>query len=93
MANRGREYAESIIGPLDRSAYNQQRDVVQNTYNTNWQNVQNQYKNLQDKLKLRQEQANKDFAEGLVDVAEKQCIFLSVYHENVKLCGGTIKLC
>ncbi len=70
MANRGREYAESIIGPLDRSAFNQQRDVVQNTYNTNWQNVQNQYKNLQDKLKLRQEQANKDFAEGLVDVAE-----------------------
>lgn len=26
----------------------------------------------------------------LVDVAEKQCIFLSVNHENVKLCGGTM---
>lgn len=70
MANRGREYAESLVGPLDRSAYNQQRDVIQNTYNTNWQNVQNQYKNLQDKLKLQQEQANKDFAEGLVNAAE-----------------------
>lgn len=70
MANKGREYAESLVGPLDRSAYGQQRNVAQNTYNTNWQNVQNKYKNLQDKLKLQQQRANRDFAEGLVDVAE-----------------------
>ncbi len=70
MANRGRKYAENLVGALDRSAYNQQRDVAQNTYNTNWQNVQNQYKNLQDKLKLQQQRANRDFAEGLIDVAE-----------------------
>ena len=70
MANKGREYAESLVGPLDRSAYGQQRTVAQNTYDTNWQNVQNQYKNLQDKLKLQQQRANRDFAEGLVDVAE-----------------------
>ena len=70
MANKGREYAENLVGALDRGAYNQQRDVAQNTYNTNWQNVQNQYKNLQDKLKLQQQRANRDFAEGLIDVAE-----------------------
>ena len=70
MANKGREYAENLVGALDRSDYNQQRDVAQNTYNTNWQNVQNQYRNLQDKLKLQQQKANRDFAEGLVDVAE-----------------------
>jgi len=70
MANKGRTYAENLVGALDRSAYNQQRNVAQNTYNTNWQNVQNQYKNLQDKLKLQQERANRDFAEGLVNVAE-----------------------
>lgn len=70
MANRGREYAEGLVGALDRSAYNQQRDVAKNTYNTNWQNVQNQYKNLQDKLKLQQQRANAEFAEGLVNVAE-----------------------
>ena len=28
-----------------------------------------------------------------VDVTEKQCIFLYVYNENVKLCGGTNKYC
>lgn len=70
MANRGREYAEELVGALDRSAYNQQRDVAKATYNTNWENVQNQYKNLQDKLKLQQQRANRDFAEGLVNVAE-----------------------
>lgn len=70
MANRSREYAENLVGALDRSAYGQQRDVAQNTYNTNWENVQNQYRNLQDKLKLQQQKANRDFAEGLVDVAE-----------------------
>lgn len=70
MANRGREYAEGLVGALDRSAYNQQRDVAKATYNTNWENVQNQYKNLQDKLKLQQQRANRDFAEGLINVAE-----------------------
>lgn len=70
MANRGREYAEGLVGALDRGAYNQQRDVAKATYNTNWENVQNQYKNLQDKLKLQQQRANRDFAEGLVNVAE-----------------------
>lgn len=70
MANKGRKYAEELVGALDRSAYNQQRDVAQNTYNTNWENVQNQYRNLQDKLKLQQQRANRDFAEGLVNVAE-----------------------
>lgn len=70
MANRGREYAEGLVGALDRSAYNQQREVAQNTYNTNWQNVQNQYRNLQDKLKLQQQRANRDFAEGLINAAE-----------------------
>jgi hypothetical protein len=70
MANRGREYAENLVGALDRSAYGKQREVAQNTYNTNWENVQNQYRNLQDKLKLQQQRANRDFAEGLVDAAE-----------------------
>lgn len=83
MANKGREYAENLVGALDRSAYNQQRDVAQNTYNTNWQNVQNQYKNLQDKLKLQQERANRDFAEGLVDVAENSFNRQRVGSENL----------
>ena len=65
-----RKYAEDLVGALDRSYYNTQRDVANQAYQTNWGNLQNQYKNLQDKLKRQQEQANKDFANGLVNVSD-----------------------
>lgn len=67
---KGRAYAESLVGPLDRSFYDTQRKVTQQANQTNWENLQNQYKNLTDQLKRRQEQANIDFAKGLVGVAE-----------------------
>ena len=69
MANKGRGYAENLVGQLDRSYFDPQRTVAQQTYNTNWENVQNQYNKLQDKLKRKQQQANTEFAEGLGTVA------------------------
>lgn len=69
MANKGRGYAENLVGQLDRSYFDPQRTVAQKTYNTNWENVQNQYNNLKDKLKRKQQQANTEFAEGLGTVA------------------------
>lgn len=67
---KGREYAEGLVGPLDRSYYETQRNVAKQTSETNWQDLQNQYKNLQTKLKQEQEQANRNFANSLVQVAE-----------------------
>lgn len=67
---KGRNYAEGLVGPLDRSYYETQRNVAKQTSQTNWEDLQNQYKNLQAKLKKEQEQANRDFANGLVQVAE-----------------------
>ena len=67
---KGRDYAENLVGPLDRSFYETQRKVTQQTNQTNWEDLQNQYKNLTDQLKRKQEQANIDFANGLVGVAE-----------------------
>lgn len=67
---KGREYAENLVGPLDRSFYDTQRNVAKQINQTNWENLQNQYKNLTDQLKRKQEQANIDFANGLVGVAE-----------------------
>ena len=63
-----RDYAKSLVGDLDRSGYETQRNVAQNKYKTNWEDLQNQYKNLTEKLKNQQAQANEDFANGLVDV-------------------------
>lgn len=68
---KGRQYAEGLVGPLDRSYYETQRNVAKQTSQTNWEDLQNQYKNLQDRLKKEQEQANRDFANGLVQVAER----------------------
>lgn len=68
---KGRAYAENLVGPLDRSFYDAQRQVVQQSNQTNWESLQNQYKNLTDQLKRKQEQANIDFANGLVGVAEQ----------------------
>lgn len=67
---KGREYAEGLVGPLNRSYYETQRNVAKQTSETNWQDLQNQYKNLQTKLKQEQEQANRNFANSLVQVAE-----------------------
>lgn len=67
---KGRQYAEGLVGPLDRRHYETQRNVAKQTSQTNWEDLQNQYKNLQAKLKKEQEQANRDFANGLVQVAE-----------------------
>lgn len=67
---KGRTYAENLVGPLDRSFYETQRNVANKVNETNWQNLQNQYKNLTDQLKKKQEQENIAFAKGLVNVAE-----------------------
>lgn len=70
MANAGRKYAEELVGALDRGAYNTQRDVTNQTYQTNWESLSNQYKNLQEKLKNQQAEANNRFAMGLTDVSD-----------------------
>lgn len=70
MANTSRSYAEQLVGPLNREHYDTQRKVANQSYETNWEDLQNQYKNLQEQLKQRQEQANRDYASGLVQVAE-----------------------
>ena len=68
MAN-SRDYAKGLVGELNRTIYNTQRDVAQRTHQTNWQNLQNQYKNLTEELKTTQEEANKNYANTMANVA------------------------
>lgn len=85
-----RKYAENLVGTLDRSYYNTQRDVANQAYQTNWENLQNQYKNLQEKLKVQQEQANKDFANGLVNVSDDSFNRMQGVNQNLANRGLTI---
>lgn len=86
---KGRDYAEQLVGPLDRSFYTTQSDVTERTHQTNWDNLQNQYKNLQDKLKREQAEANRAFANGLVNVAENSNDRMSNATDNLARSGLT----
>lgn len=86
---KGRDYAEKLVGPLDRSFYSKQSDVAEKTIQTNWDDIQNQYKNLQEKLKREQEIANRDFAEGLVKVSEGSNDRMSAATDNLARSGLT----
>lgn len=86
---KGRTYAEGLVGPLDRSHYETQRQVALKSNDTNWQNLQNQYKNLTDQLKRKQEQANIDYANGLVQVAENSLDRMSGSNANMANRGLT----
>lgn len=68
--NNSRKYAEDLVGALKTEHYNTQRDVANKVYNTNWQNLENQYKNLQEKLEAKRQENNRAFAKGLVETAE-----------------------
>ena len=83
MATRGRSYAESLISPLDRSGYAKQREVSSQTYSTNWENLQNKYKELTDKIKRQQDQANEDFANGLIQASSNSFDRLNAYNQNM----------
>lgn len=65
-----RKYAEDLVGSLNRDIYNNQRNVAQQSYKTDWQDLQNQYKSLQESIKRKQEEANLAFNKGLINVAE-----------------------
>lgn len=64
-----RNYAKDLVGELNRTIYNTQRDVAQRTHQTNWQNLQNQYKNLTEELKTTQEEANRNYANTMANIA------------------------
>lgn len=68
MAN-SRDYAKGLVGELNRTIYNTQRDVAQKAHQTNWQNLQNQYKNLTEELKATQEEANRNYANTMANIA------------------------
>lgn len=69
-ARQTRQYAENLIGPNNRSYLDTQRQVAKDIYNTNWETIQNNFKNLKDKLETQRVQSNRDFNNGLVGVAD-----------------------
>lgn len=84
-----RKYAEDLLGPLNRDIYENQRNVINKTFETDWKDLQNKYKNLQEELKRKQTESNIAFNKGLVDVAENSYDRLNSINANLANRGLT----
>lgn len=69
MSN-SRKYAEDLVGTLNTGHYDTQRTVANQLHKTNWEDLANQYKNLQENLERKRQENNRAFAKGLVNTAE-----------------------
>lgn len=90
MANESRKYAEDLVGNLDRTFYNTQRTVSNKKYDTNWKNLQRQYQNLTEDLKLKQEQIDRSFADSLATIAENDYLRGRAAANDLALRGLTV---
>ena len=90
MANESRKYAEDLVGNLDRTFYNTQRNVSNKKYDTNWKNLQRQYQNLTEDLKLKQEQIDRSFADSLATIAENDYLRGKSAANDLALRGLTV---
>ena len=68
--NNSRKYAEDLVGALNTGHYDTQRTVANQLHKTNWEDLSNQYKNLQENLERKRQENNRAFAKGLVNAAE-----------------------
>lgn len=65
MATNYRKYAENLIGNWNTDQYNAQKDVAKNTYNTNWQKIQNDFTNYVAKVKRTLDNKRTDYYDSL----------------------------
>lgn len=78
-----RNYAEDLVGKLNLGHYDTQRKLLDESYQTNWKDIQNQFQNLTSELKKRQEDANRVFNNSLVNVAENSYDRLRANNANM----------
>lgn len=69
-ARQTRKYAEDLIGLNNRGYLDTQRNVAKDIYQTNFDIIQNKFKNLKERLELQRNMSNLAFNEGLSDVAD-----------------------
>lgn len=69
-ARQTRKYAEDLIGPNNRGYLDTQRKVAKDIYQTNFDTIQNNFKNLKERLELQRNKSNLAFNKGLSDVAD-----------------------
>ena len=63
-----KKYAENLIGNWEKNIYEPQKQVVQDTYQTNWNKLSNDYEAVKEKLARNFQLAREEYANTLDDV-------------------------
>lgn len=69
-AKKTRKYAEDILGTNNRSHFDTQRGVAKDVYQTNYDEIQNRFAQLQERLEAQREKSNLAYNRGLSQVAD-----------------------
>lgn len=69
MAKDYKRYVVNMIGDNDRSYLDANREAAQDTYNTNWKRLQNQYAQLSENLDKARQKSNIAYGDALANVS------------------------
>lgn len=76
-------YAENLIGKWEDDQFEPQRLAVQNTYNTNWEALTNDFNNLKDQLERNQKLAQLEYGGQIGDIQNNAYDRTSQYYQNL----------
>lgn len=76
-------YAENLIGKWEDNQFEPQRLAVQNTYNTNWEALTNDFNNLKDQLERNQKLAQLEYGGQIGNIQNNAYDRTSQYYQNL----------
>ncbi len=77
------KYSQTLIGNWEDDPYNGLRTTLENSYQTNWAQLENDFKNLKDKIARNDELARIDYNRDLVNTTKNSYNRASNYYENL----------
>ena len=78
-----RKYSQTLVGNWEDDPYNGLRTTLENSYQTNWEQLENDFKNLKDKIARNDELARIDYNRDLVNTTKNSYNRASNYYENL----------
>lgn len=77
------KYSQTLIGNWEDDPYNGLRTTLENSYQTNWEQLENDFRNLKDKIARNDELARIDYNRDLVNTTKNSYNRASNYYENL----------
>ena len=77
------KYSQTLVGNWEDDPYNGLRTTLENSYQTNWEQLENDFRNLKDKIARNDELARIDYNRDLVNTTKNSYNRASNYYENL----------